>query len=363
MNDLEVIIGLNLSGIGSRSFRELLKIFNRPEEILQVSRKDLIGLGRLNRNEAEGILAISRKDIDQELSSIEKHNLKIVSILDENYPSNLKEIYDPPILIYLQGELRKEDKLSLAIVGSRQASYYGLENAERFGFQLASLGITVVSGMAVGIDTQAHIGALRANQRTIAVMGSGFNQIYPASNKELSQRISQNGAVISEFPCDAKPLKFNFPRRNRIISGLSLGVLVVEAARNSGALITADFALEQGREVFSLPGKIGSFTSFGTHQLIKQGAKLVTCIEDILEELNFKFDTQRERDFSDCVIPDYGLSANEKKLYDSINLSGTSLDAILENSNLDFPLIVTDLLNLEIKGLIKQSPGRQFRRS
>ena len=363
MKDSEVIIGLNLYGIGTQTLRELLKVFIRPLDIIGAGRSGLREVKGLSPQQLETILSIEQSEIDRELSYIDKHGLRVITILDHDYPANLKEIYDPPILIYVQGELRKEDKLSIAIVGSRQASFYGLENAERFGFQLASLGITVVSGMAMGIDTRAHLGALKAQQRTIAVMGSGFNHIYPAVNKELSQMISQNGAVISEFPCNTEPLKFNFPRRNRIISGLALGVLVVEAARNSGALITADFALEQGREVFSLPGKINAFNSFGTNQLIKEGAKLVTGIEDILEELNFRFNTCPAMAPLDSNQVDYRLSQSEKKLYDLINPYPLALDTILEKSNFDFSSVLVDLLNLELKGLVRQLPGRQFTRS
>jgi len=210
----------------------------------------------------------------------------MLTFKDKEYPFLLKQITDPPVVLYIKGRLKEEDKLSIAIVGSRQASFYGLQCSQKFSFELAELGFTIVSGLARGIDTWAHKGALKAGGRTIAVLGSGFSFIYPEENKELVEEIALKGAVISEFSCNTQPFSFNFPRRNRIISGLSLGVLVVEAAKKSGALITANFALEQNRQVFCVPGRQDSFTSWGTNTLIKEGAKLVLDIQDILEELN-----------------------------------------------------------------------------
>ncbi|MCQ9208506.1 MAG: DNA-processing protein DprA [Omnitrophica bacterium] len=214
-----------------------------------------------------------------------ENKFKTLRITDKDYPANLKHIYDPPATVYLKGELILEDNIAIAIVGSRRATPYGLKNAKSLAFELAARGITVVSGLARGIDSAAHRGALEAKGRTIAVLGSGLNVIYPHENERLAEEIAKSGAVISEFQQDVGPQRYHFPRRNRIISGLSLGVVVVEAAQKSGALITANCALEQGREVFALPGKIDSWTSRGTHDLIKQGAKLVESIEDIIEEL------------------------------------------------------------------------------
>lgn len=212
--------------------------------------------------------------------------IKKISINDAEYPGILKKIHSPPKVLYINGSFKEEDDFAVAIVGSRRASRYGIEMSEKLGYDLALRGITVVSGMARGIDSAAHRGALKANGRTIAVMGSGHGHIYPAENKDLYKKIAESGAVISEFEDDVSPLPRNFPIRNRIISGLTLGIVVVEAAKNSGALITADFAIEQGREVFSVPGKISSLTSEGTHELIKDGAKLVASAEDIMEELS-----------------------------------------------------------------------------
>lgn len=223
---------------------------------------------------------------NKELELAKKHNIKVISINDSSYPEILKKIYDPPKILYVKGKLVKEDGLAIAIVGSRRASSCGLAQAEKFGFELAKLGITIVSGLARGIDTKAHWGALKAGGRTLAVLGSGLLNIYPRENKELADKIASSGAIISEYPLAAEPLAQNFPRRNRIISGLSLGTVVIEAAKTSGALITARCAIEQGREVFSLPGSLDSDTSFGTNELIKDGAKLTMSVEDVLEEMS-----------------------------------------------------------------------------
>jgi DNA processing protein len=275
-------------------------------------------------------------------------------------------------VLYVKGKLQPQDKYSIGIVGSRRASFYGLSSAERFASDLSALGYTVISGMARGIDTSSHKGALKAGGRTIAVMGSGFNQIYPSENKGLSEEIAQNGAVISEFPLDVLPLKQNFPRRNRVISGLSLGVLVVEAARNSGALITADFALEQGREVFALPGKVDSGTSFGTNGLIKQGAKLVSCVEDIIEELEAPVKKKPEgsvildeqvNDLEDCLQPQKNLAGEEAALYNIISPQPLQLDEIVDKTKMDVTKIADLLLRLQMRRLIKELPGKQFVRN
>jgi DNA processing protein len=283
--------------------------------------------------------------------------VKTLSLKDKEYPQNLRYIYDPPQTIYVKGSLLLEDNLAIAIVGSRQASYYGLKNAESLAFELAAKGITIVSGLARGIDSAAHQGALKAKGRTIAVLGSGLNKIYPPENKKLAEEIAQNGAVLSEFPLDTPPLKENFPRRNRIISGLSLGVVVVEAAQKSGALITASCALEQGREVFALPGKIDSFTSQGTNDLIKQGAKLIQSSQDIVDELEplrllsgMPKETQK--------IPD--LPEEESKVYQLLSSEPMHIDELLEKSALSQGKLLTALMKLEYKKLIKELPGKRF---
>jgi len=227
-------------------------------------------------------------------------NIKRISLKSGEYPENLKNIYKPPSEIYICGSILPQDKNAIAIVGTRRASSYGLEECRKLSYNLALRGITVISGMARGIDTAAHNGALQAGGRTIAVLGSGHNHIYPPENKKLYYEIIENGACVSEFKPDTRPFRTNFPRRNRIISGLAIGVVVVEAPERSGALITANFALEQGREVFAMPGNINSTKSSGTNKLIKEGAKLVEDVQDILDELGNAFDIKKvdERKFS-----------------------------------------------------------------
>ncbi|MBM3255792.1 MAG: DNA-protecting protein DprA [Candidatus Omnitrophica bacterium] len=327
--------------------------------MLNAPQDQLIAVSGIGGKIACAITSLKKEDIDREFREAHKLGLCIISSEDADYPVSLKNIPDPPIILYVKGELKKEDNLGVAIVGSRRASFYGLASAEKFSSELSERGFTIISGMARGIDTCAHRAAIKANGRTIAVMGSGFNNIYPPENKKLAQEISENGAVISEFPIDAPPLKEHFPQRNRTISGLALGVLVVEAAKNSGALITADFALEQGREVFAMPGKIDCSSSFGTNELIKQGAKLSSCTEDIIQEFNFSAEiSHKER-----AIPakqELDLSDKESVLFGLLSSQPLDLDEIIEKINMGIPDISVILLKLQIKKLIKELPGKQF---
>lgn len=296
--------------------------------------------------------------------------IKKISLNDAEYPEILKKIHSPPKILYVNGSFKEEDKNSVAIVGSRRATRYGLEMAEKIACDLALRGVTVVSGMARGIDSAAHKGALKAGGRTIAVMGSGHNYIYPPENKELYDQIVEAGAVITEFENDEAPLPRNFPIRNRIISGMSLGLVVVEAARNSGALITADFALEQGREIFAVPGKISSATSAGTHDLIKDGARLVQSADDIFEELKLceiEPATGKEKSFLDGKISKktkayiYNLlTDDERKVYKILDDEPLYIDDVVRESKVAPGLISKVVLSLEMKRLIKELPGKQF---
>lgn len=365
MTDLEALVGLNkICDIGTIRLGKLLEFFDKPENILKASKGKLVAISGIGGKIANQMHSLKKEDIDKEFDLAKKHNLKIITLNDKDYPKNLKNIPDPPIVLYVKGILKEEDKFSIAIVGSRRASFYGLTCAKEFAEELSNRGFTVVSGMARGIDTYAHKGALKRGARTIAVMGSGFNHIYPLENKELVEEIAKSGAVLSEFPINEKPLRQNFPRRNRVISGLSLGVLVVEAARNSGALITADFALEQGREVFALPGKVDSRTSFGTNGLIKQGAKLVSCVDDILEEFNLSM-PKHGYDNSATIERQtkrqtHKLSSEESLLYGLISHQSMGLDEIIEKTSFSVPEVTGWLLNLQMKKLIRQLPGEQF---
>ena len=289
---------------------------------------------------------------------------------DAEYPKNLRNIHTPPKQLYVNGTLLEQDEMAVAIVGSRRASVYGLETSERLGFELAMRGVTVVSGMAIGIDSASHRGALKAKGRTIAVMGSGHGFIYPPQNKKMYGEIVATGAVITEYENDVEPFPGQFPARNRIISGLSLGVVVVEAAKNSGALITANFAAEQGRTVFAVPGKVSSSTSSGTNELIKDGACLIQSVDDILEELSIaEIDPAAEKgrgaldDKISAQTKAYiynSLTDDERKVYKNLSDEPIHLDEIMEKSGIEHAKASKVLLNLELKKLIAQLPGKQF---
>lgn len=296
--------------------------------------------------------------------------IRKISIDDNEYPKNLKNIYDPPRALYVNGALLAQDEMAVALVGSRRASHYGLETCEKLAYELAIRGVTVVSGMARGIDSAAHRGSLKAKGRTIAVLGSGHNDIYPPENEKLYEEISKSGAVVSEFENDMPPLPENFPQRNRIISGLSLGIVVVEAAKNSGALITANFAAEQGREVFAVPGKISSQTSSGTNELIKDGARLVQSADDILEELSIheinlisgegkaKLDESIAKKTKAYIYN--SLTDDERKVYKLLSDEPIYIDEVLSKSGIEHQKASKVLLNLELKSLIKELPGKLF---
>ena len=288
-----------------------------------------------------------------------KSKINTLLFSDPQYPANLRYIYGPPPTLYIQGEIIPEDNIAIAIVGSRRGTYYGLRNAESLSFELAAKGITIISGLARGVDSAAHRGALKARGRTIAVLGSGLNVMYPPENKKLADKIMQNGAVVSEFPLDTPPYRQNFPRRNRIISGLSLGVVVIEAAQKSGALITANFALEQGREVFALPGNIDSFASAGTHDLIKQGAKLIESTKDIIEELEpLRFWGRQKAESKTEFKPD--LPEEERRIYDCLSSASLHIGEIMQKIDISYGRLLTCLLKLEHKKLVKELPGKVF---
>ncbi|MCM8798179.1 MAG: DNA-processing protein DprA [Candidatus Omnitrophica bacterium] len=357
MEEIEALLILNsIEGLGTERLKYLkeklgsfVKIFSQPEESLskiEGMNKNLVG--KIKR-------AYKDFDLKREIELIRENRITLLTLEEKNYPENLKEIYDPPYILYLKGDYKDSDANALAMVGSRLASYYGLSLAEKFSYLLALRGLTIVSGLARGIDTQAHRGALKAKGRTIAVLGSGLLNIYPQENKKLSEEIFQNGALFSEFPLEYPPLRQNFPRRNRLISGLSKGVIVVEAGERSGALITADFALEQGREVFAVPGKVDSPTSRGTHTLIKEGAKLVSSVEDILEELKLDMDYLKE----DNNKP-FSLDEREGEIYTLLSDEPKYIDEIKMETNLQMSEVANILLKLELKGLIKQLPGKMF---
>ncbi len=360
MNDFEALVSLNLiPQIGSARLERLLEHFGQPEAIFRASRQSLTAV--VGEQLGQSILDFDTGKLKADLALAQKSGIKVLTLLDQEYPAALRQIPGPPMVLYCLGQITPADNLAVGIVGSRQASFYGLNNAQNFAAQLAARGITVVSGMARGVDTFAHRGALKAKGRTLAVIGSGFKHIYPQENADLAEEIAACGAVISEFPMEVKPLPQNFPRRNRLISGLSLGVLITEAARNSGALITADFALEQGKEVFALPGRIDSAGSLGTNALLKQGAKLVTCCEDILEELNLV--DAGGKDIEPPPENKIPADRQERELYGHIGDQPVAIDELVQKSSLASSRVLNLLLKLQFKKLIRILPGKQYMRN
>ena len=284
---------------------------------------------------------------------------------DEDYPELLRQIYDPPIVLYVKGRLTAKDKNAVAMVGSRQTTHYGLEVARKLAYQLAYVGVTVVSGGARGIDTASHQGALSAKGRTVAVLGTGINLVFPPENNELFGRIAANGAVITQFPFNRPADKQSFPIRNRIVAGMTLGTVVVEADLNSGALITANFATEYGRQVFAVPGRIDSPRSKGCHDLIKKGAKLCEGAEDVLSEFEYLFPgSNRPPSASETgVLPALELSENEQRVYDALSHEESSIDEVIRRSGLPSSAVSVALLGLEMKRVVKQLPGKLFVRN
>jgi len=342
----------NIKNISAKETKSIFGYFPDIDDMLRANRDELVESG-LKDTTADRFLSLRNSGwIDKELRLMDKEKVSLIDYLSSDYPSLLKEIAYPPLVIYIKGDKSSLSDSCFAIVGSRLASFYGIAMAEKFSFSLSALGIVIVSGLAKGIDSAAHKRALDAG-KTIAVLGSGIANIYPHENQYLAEKISHKGAVISEFPLEVPPLRENFPRRNRIISGLSMGVLVVEAAARSGALITARYALEQNREVFALPGKVDSPLSKGTHFLIKEGAKLVDSLEDILDELNVEW---RPKEHS------INLSSQEKIIFDIINREGIFLEEMIVKSGLTMQEVSGAILALQIKGLVEEKKPFYFTR-
>ena len=367
MNNLEALILLNMvQGLGSVRLKKLLEVFREPRLVFGAQAHALSATGTLTPLMARSILeAPKRWNVKQEIQEAEEKEIRILTLLDDEYPDILKEIYDPPYVLYVKGDLLAADANAVGVVGSRGASFYGLSCAERFASKLSLFGLTIVSGMARGVDTASHRAALNNKGRTIAVVGSGLNHIYPPENEGLFKEITQNGAVISQFPLNTRPLASNFPIRNRIISGLSRGVLVVEASQKSGALITARYALEQGREVFAIPGKLSSLTSFGTNDLIKQGARMVTEPEEILEELKGQLflpaiEALRPETLKLQERVRDRFNTNEISVIRHLSDEPKYIDNISEETGLNISDIMVILMQLELKGVVKQLPGKAF---
>ena len=346
--------------IGPLKIRALVSHFGGPAEALAANPRELIKVPGIDKKLASYIA--HHKDgeafADEQLKRLNKSGGRIITQWDDEYPTILKKIYDPPAFLYMLGKFDPADALSIAIVGTRHPTPYGQQIAEQFGKEFAKLGIPTVSGLARGVDTFVHTSTLKASGRTIAVIGSGLDVPYPPENKKLLDKISAKGAVISEFPMGTKPDAPNFPRRNRIISGLTLGTVVIESAEDGGAMITATTALDQGREVFAVPGNITEKRSRGAHKLIKEGrAKLVSNIDDILEELQFDTGIKKRGKVQEQK-PD--LTLFEQKIYEVISSEPTHIDSIAETAKISPTDALVNLLSLEFKGLVRQLPGKFF---
>jgi DNA processing protein len=362
MEDLRYWFALNfLSDVGPIRARKLLAAFKSPAHIFQMSVDELKRIGNIGENRAKSILGFKDWDrVQREIDNALKNDIQVITLTDQEYPESLQYIPDAPIVLYIKGGLRNDDRYALAVVGSRRATHYGLRIAEEISSELSLYGLTIVSGMARGIDSASHKGALRTNGRTIAVLGSGIDVPYPRENKKLMEAIISSGAVISEFPLGAAPLREHFPRRNRIISALSLGVLVIEATVDSGSLITVGYALEQGKEVFALPGNITSTNSKGTNNLIKKGAKLVESSEDIIEEISMQIKglLKEKRSISEKKLP--SMTDEEKKLYSLLDSEPKHIDSIIRHTEMLSSKVLSLLLSLELKGIVRQAEGKRF---
>jgi DNA processing protein len=351
-----------IPGLGCVGFKKLAGHFEDPTEAFSASRAALAEIQGLDQQVVDGLCNFSAWDeVGREIIRADKAAVKIVPFTDLNYPARLRMISDPPPLLYLKGEIRREDEKAVAVVGSRSTSDYGRRVARDLCRGLASLGFTVVSGMARGIDGTAHETALNAGGRTLAVLGSGVDRVYPAEHDKLYQRITENGAIISEYPMGTRPLAFNFPARNRLISGLSLGVVVVEATEKSGSLITAALALEQGREVFAVPGEVGASRSRGSHRLIRQGAKLVETVDDIIEEIAPQLVARggKASSASRPVLP-RSLGDEFQKIFGLFQERALQIDEVIESTGYSPSRVSEILLELELQGYIKQLPGKKY---
>jgi DNA processing protein len=362
MTPTEACIALNmLPMMGPVRLRKLLEVFATPDRVLTARRDALRAVEGIGPDVADQIANWENLvDLPAELERIREFGANIITAESPVYPRQLREIHAPPIVLYVWGELIERDQHAIAVIGSRRTTHYGMESAKKLSYQLAYAGLTVISGLARGIDTAAHQGALAAKGRTIAVIGSGLSKLYPPENAALAEKIrSGNGAVVSEFSMEIEPDRQTFPMRNRIISGWSHGILVVEAGLNSGALITVSQALEQGRSVYAVPGQINAPSAQGSNRLIQQGAKLVMDANDLLDDLQILLpETKPSPDAAVRALP--LLTADERRVYDAIETTETLIDAIAMRSELPSGTVSSTLLRLELKRLVKQLPGKYF---
>jgi DNA processing protein len=354
--DIRYWVGFNrVSGIGAARLRALLDYFGDLEIAWNAQTHDLQQAGLDRRSLARLLKARASLDLDAEVERLERAGVHVLTWDDAAYPSNLRKVYNAPPILHVRGRIEKRDEWAVAVVGTRRASVYGKEAARMVSRGLAQAGVTIVSGLARGIDTVAHRACLEAGGRTLAVLGCGVDVNYPASNARLAAEIVQRGALVSEYALGTRPDARNFPPRNRIISGLTLGTVVVEADMTSGARITSGFALEQGREVFSVPGSIFARGSRGTNDLIQQGAKLITSVADVLEELNLTMVSEQAQ--ARATIPE---NETEAVLLERLSAEPVHVDELGRAVQLPIAQVTSTLALMELKGMIRQVGGMSY---
>lgn len=361
-SEKEAYVALNMmTGMGPVRAQALIETLGAIQAIFEAPETELMKASGVGREMASAIVAErDRVDPRRELDRATRMGLTVVTPCDEEYPAPLKNIYDPPLVLYMRGKWEPRDRRSLALVGTRRPTHYGASVADRFAYQLARVGFTVTSGLARGIDTAAHRGALKGKGRTLAVIGSALDRLYPPENAQLADEIAEHGAVISEYPLGREPDRTTFPYRNRVVSGLSMGVIVVEAGATSGALYTAQQALEQGRAVFAVPGRIDTPAAKGCHRLLKQGAKLVEDVDDILQEFEFLLPS-RELAQAKALdpLPRVALDEREQAVVRALWSDALDMDSLVRATGLGAGELSALLIRLEMKRIVRMLPGRR----
>jgi len=358
MTDEEAYIALNMvPKIGPVRVRRLLETLGSPAAVLGAPAARLQSVEGIGPETAKSLHRWQdHVDLSGELRLVKQHGAKVVTLASLDYPALLRDIHDPPTVLYMIGDILERDRHAIGVIGTRKPTHYATDCTKKLSYQLAYAGVTVVSGLARGVDTAAHQAALAAKGRTIGVLGSGLLEFYPPENKELGEKIAASGAVITEFSMSVKADRQTFPMRNRIISGCSFGVLVVEAGATSGALISANQAGEQGRSIYAVPGRIDNPNAIGSNRLIQQGAKLITSAADILDDMGMLFAEKPE--LTPARMPE--LSGNEAQIHYAIGDDEAHIDTIIQRSGLPSHIVSTILLTLEMKKLVRQLPGSRF---
>jgi DNA processing protein len=358
-----------IDGVGDVTVLRLVRAWHSPEAVLRASRDELIESGcspQLADTIRRGPDRSACRSIERELTAVERKHIEVRSALDSTYPMRLKMIADPPPLLYITGALTEQDELAMAIVGARRATPAGRAMTQELSHDLAGAGMTVVSGLARGVDAAAHQGALAAQGRTIAVLGCGIDRTYPPEHERLRHQIEEQGAILSEAPMGAPPHSHHFPRRNRIISGLSLGVIVTEAAINSGSLITAKLAAEQGREVFAVPGFVKAETSRGTNALLKEGAALIERAQDVIDAILPQLEPSlrvRLQPLQKKNEREGQLGKEEQLVYDALSYAPLIVDDVIVTTGLSVSTVMASLLSLELQQRVRQLPGQRYLRA